>query len=138
MSVGRALSGLGVGILFGLGLSVSQMVNPEKVLAFLNIAANWDPSLVFVMGAASVVTFIGYRWASGSPPVFDTQHYLPTNRQIDWHLVVGACLFGVGWGLAGYCPGPAITALSAGTVEPAIFVASLLAGSQLTRLFLSR
>jgi len=135
MRAGRAVTGLGVGMLFGIGLSVSQMVNPEKVLAFLTLTSSWDPSLLFVMGAASLVTFIGYRWATGRPPVYDVKHYLPTNRELDGPLIIGACIFGVGWGLAGYCPGPAITALSSGTLEPVAFLAAMLAGSQVARLY---
>lgn len=135
MRVGRSLSGLGAGVLFGVGLSVSQMVNPEKVLGFLTLTSAWDPSLLFVMGAASLVAFIGFRWATGRPPVYDVKHYLPTNRQIDWPLIIGACIFGIGWGLAGYCPGPAITALSSGMLEPVIFLIAMLAGSQVARLF---
>jgi uncharacterized membrane protein YedE/YeeE len=134
MIVQRSVAGFTVGVLFGLGLAVSQMVNPEKVLAFLNVVANWDPSLLLVMGAASGVTFIGYRWATNKAPFFESQHYLPTARDIDYRLVLGAVIFGLGWGLAGYCPGPAITGLSSGASEPFIFVAAMLAGSQIARL----
>lgn len=135
MKVGRSLTGLIVGVLFGIGLSVSQMANPEKVLGFLTLTSSWDPSLLFVMGAASLVVFVGYRWATGRPPVFDVKHHLPTNRQLDWQLITGACIFGIGWGLAGYCPGPAVTALSSSALEPVIFVVAMLAGSQVARLF---
>ena len=135
MTLGRSLSGLAVGTLFGLGLALSQMANPEKVLAFLNVAGTWDPSLVFVMGGATIVAFVGFRWATRGAPLFEKEHQLPTNRRIDARLVGGAVLFGLGWGLAGYCPGPAITALSSGLAEPVIFVAAMVAGSQIARLF---
>ena len=135
MNLGRAFSGLAVGTLFGLGLAISQMANPEKVLAFLNVAGSWDPSLLFVMGGATAVAFFGFRWATRSAPFFEEEHFLPTNNDIDVRLLSGATLFGLGWGLAGYCPGPAITALSSGLMEPVIFVAAMVAGSQLARLF---
>lgn len=138
MKIKRAVSGLALGTLFGLGLAVSQMANPEKVLAFLNIAADWDPSLLLVMAAATGVALIGFRWATRRPPLFEARHYLPTSTDIDTRLVGGAMLFGLGWGLAGYCPGPAITGLGSGSPEPWIFVASMLAGSQLSRLIAAR
>lgn len=131
--VRRSVAGLLVGTLFGLGLAVSQMANPEKVLAFLNVIANWDPSLLLVMAAATAIAFVGYRWATNSGPLFETRHYLPTARQIDPRLLIGAVIFGIGWGLAGYCPGPALTGLSSGTAEPFIFVAAMLTGSQIAR-----
>jgi len=134
MNVGRSLTGLGVGILFGMGLAVSQMANPEKVLAFLNVAAGWDPSLLLVMAAATGVAFFGYRWAVRSQPRFEPRHQLPTSRKIDRRLVGGAIIFGLGWGLAGYCPGPAITGLSSGALEPILFVVAMICGSQLARI----
>ena len=132
--VGRAVTGLGVGVLFGVGLSVSQMVNPEKVLSFLTLTPSWDPSLLFVMGAATVIAFFGFRRATDHQPVFDVEHYLPSNRQIDGKLMIGASLFGVGWGLAGYCPGPAITGLGAGSIEPILFIVSMIVGTQIAKL----
>lgn len=133
MIVRRSLAGLAVGILFGLGLAVSQMANPEKVLAFLNLAGNWDPSLLLVMGAATGVAFVGFRWATNSAPLFETRHYLPTAKDIDFRLFLGAVVFGLGWGLAGYCPGPAITALGSGGFEPLVFVIAMITGSQIAR-----
>ena len=133
MIVRRALAGLAVGTLFGAGLAVSQMTNALKVLAFLNLSGNWDPSLLLVILAATSVTFFGYRWATNKAPLFEEKHYLPTARDIDVRLVIGAVIFGVGWGLAGYCPGPAITGLGSGSAEPIIFVAAMVVGSQIAR-----
>lgn len=130
---GRTLSGLAAGTLFGLGLAVSQMMNPAKVLSFLNLAGAWDPSLALVMAAATAVAFIGFRWAAQGAPLFAEKYYLPTRRDIDARLITGAAIFGTGWGLAGYCPGPALTALASGALEPALFVLSMLAGSQVAR-----
>jgi len=133
MIVRRSLAGFVVGIVFGIGLAVSKMANPEKVLAFLNLASDWDPSLLFVMGAATTVAFAGHRWVTNSAPLFEAKHHLPTARRIDYRLILGAILFGIGWGLAGYCPGPAITGLSGGAVEPFVFVVAMVGGSQLVR-----
>ena len=134
----RALAGLAIGILFGVGLAVSQMTNALKVLAFLNVSGDWDPSLLLVMLAATSVTFFGYRWATNKAPLFEEKHYLPTARDIDVRLVTGAVVFGVGWGLAGYCPGPAITVLGSGSIEPIIFIAAMVVGSQIARLVQDR
>lgn len=138
MIVRRSLTGLGVGMLFGLGLAVSQMTNPEKVLAFLNVAGNWDPSLLLVMGAASGVAFFGYRWATINAPLFESRYYLPSAKNIDRPLILGGMIFGLGWGLAGYCPGPAITGLGSGSLEPLVFVIAMLVGSQVERFAQSR
>jgi len=92
------------GLLFGGGLTVSQMVNPEKVISFLDITGNWDPSLAFVMGGALLVTLIGYKFVlKRSGPLFDDKFRLPTRKDIDAPLLIGAALFGIGWGLAGLC-----------------------------------
>lgn len=138
MIVRRALAGLAVGTLFGVGLAVSQMTNALKVLAFLNLGGDWDPSLLLVMLGATSVTFLGYRWVTKKAPLFEEKHYLPAARDIDLRLVTGAVVFGVGWGLAGYCPGPAITGLGSGSVEPIIFVAAMVIGSQIARLVQGR
>lgn len=130
----KSVAGFATGTLFGVGLAVAQMTNPEKVLSFLRLVPGWDPSLALVMVAAIPVTWIGYRWAQRSPPVFDTAFRLPDARQIDARLLTGAALFGVGWGLAGYCPGPVITGLATGSIEPPVFVAAMLGGSQLARI----
>jgi len=132
--VAQSLAGLLAGTVFGLGLAISQMVNPEKVLAFLDVFGDWDPSLLFVMGGAVVVTFIGYRLVMPKQPLFESEHALPGNKSIDKRLLVGAAIFGAGWGAAGYCPGPAITALASGLLEPVIFVIALVAGSHIAHM----
>lgn len=122
------------GLLFGIGLAVSQMINPEKVLAFLDVSGNWDPSLALVMASALLVSAIGYRLSQRrAQPVFATRFEIPTSRDIDWRLLTGALIFGIGWGLAGYCPGPALAAAGIGTAEPLIFVVAMLAGSGVAR-----
>ena len=123
------LSGLVAGIVFGLGLSISQMTNPEKVQSFLDLFGNWDPSLLFTMGSAVVVTFLGYRMVLNRGPVFGEKLHLPGKSDIDMRLLSGALIFGVGWGFAGYCPGPAITGISGGLTEPVIFVAAMVLGA---------
>ena len=134
MNPARVAAGLLIGGVFGLGLAVSGMANPEKVLGFLDLVDRWDPSLIFVMGGAVAVTFVGYRWASRSAPILDVKHYLPTSQVIDARLVVGSAVFGLGWGLAGYCPGPALAGIATGSWEPPVFIAAMFAGSQLARL----
>lgn len=130
----QGLTGLATGTLFGVGLGVAQMSNPEKILSFLDVFGHWDPSLLLVMAAAVTVTFLGYRWIMPNEPLFETAHALPTSTQIDTRLIIGAVLFGLGWGAAGYCPGPAITALGSGSPEPFVFLAALLVGSQAARM----
>ena len=107
------------GLLFGLGLTVSQMIDPNKVLGFLDIAGDWDPSLILVMAGAIPVAAVGY-WAGG--------RVAPARSAIDKRLVIGAGLFGIGWGLVGFCPGPALAALSFGDPKTLLFVAAMLAG----------
>lgn len=134
--MGRNFAALLAGLIFGLGLTISEMVNPAKVLAFLDLFGNWDPSLAFVMGAALLVTAIGYRIAWARPkPVFADQFQVPGNRQIDQRLAVGAVLFGIGWGLVGLCPGPAISALTFGGTQIYVFLASMGAGMALFEVF---
>lgn len=127
--MGRSLSALIAGLIFGLGLTISEMVNPAKVLAFLDVLGDWDPSLAFVMGAALLVTAIGYRmvWRA-ERPVFAAQFQVPGNREVDVRLAMGAVLFGVGWGLVGLCPGPAISALTFGGTPVFGFLAAMGAG----------
>lgn len=123
------------GLLFGLGLIVSEMVNPAKVLAFLDIFGNWDPSLAFVMGGAVAVSTLGYRLAKHrGVPVFAPRLEIPTRRDLDPRLIGGAALFGVGWGLVGLCPGPALAALTFGRWQVFVFVAAMVAGMTLFRL----
>jgi len=118
------------GILFGLGLAVSQMIDPDKVISFLNITGNWDPSLALVLFSAVGVTALGFSLVSRRvQPLFDDAFKLPKRSDIDIRLVSGAAIFGVGWGLAGYCPGPAIAALTTGSLQPLLFVVAMLIGS---------
>lgn len=130
----RSFAALAAGLLFGLGLAVSQMVNPLKVLAFLDVFGSWDPSLAFVMGGAIAVTAPGfYLLRKLDRPVLAPRFQWPERRDLDRKLLGGAALFGVGWGLAGYCPGPALgaVALSArGDVfwEPFIFLPAMIVG----------
>ena len=129
-----ALSALVSGILFGLGLAISQMTNPAKVLAFLDITGDWDPSLAFVMGGAVAVSFVAFRIANARHrPLFGDTFQLPTRQDIDTPLVAGSILFGIGWGLAGLCPGPAITAVVSGQGKIFVFLAAMLAGMLLFR-----
>lgn len=132
--IARALTALLAGVLFGLGFGVSGLVNPAKVQAFLDVAGNWDPSLAFVMAAAVAVTLLGYRLAIGrGRPLLDSAFALPTSTHLDVRLLGGSALFGVGWGLVGACPGPAVSAASFGAVKPLAFVAAMAAGMILAR-----
>lgn len=124
-----ALSAFGAGLLFGIGLLVSGMANPEKVLGFLDLAGAWDPSLAFVMGGAIIIGLLAFaiaRKRTLSFLGFDMK--LPDNRRIDRRLVIGSLTFGAGWGLAGFCPGPGLVALGAGEAKAAVFVAAMIAG----------
>lgn len=125
----RAISALFIGILFGLGLTISGMINPAKIIAFLDVAGRWDPSLLVVMAAALAVSFVGYRIVlARRAPLFGAAFQLPTKTTIDKPLIVGSALFGVGWGLAGLCPGPAISAAALGNGDIYIFLIALAAG----------
>jgi len=124
------------GLLFGLGLAISEMVNPEKVLGFLDVAGSWDPSLMFVLGAGLLVTIITFRpIIRMAQPVLDAEFRFPTYPNIDVKLIGGATLFGIGWGLVGYCPGPAIASLAYGEIESVIFLCALLIGLYADRLY---
>lgn len=127
------------GLLFGGGLTVSQMVNPSKVISFLDITGNWDPSLAFVMGGALIVTFIGYRLVlKGKKPLFEDRFRLPTRKDIDAPLIAGAALFGIGWGLAGLCPGPALASVSFAGTNALIFTATMVLTIMVYRLMRAR
>ncbi len=124
-----------IGVVFGLGLSVSGMINPAKVLNFFDIAGNWDASLAFVMGGALLVALPGYQWIfRRGRPIIDVAFDLPLKRAIDGRLILGAAIFGVGWGLVGLCPGPALSGLGTGSVDILIFVIALVGGILLNRL----
>jgi uncharacterized protein len=123
------------GMIFGAGLAISGMVNPAKVLNFFDIAGTWDPSLIFVMAGALLVTAIGYRLAfRRQAPIFAPQFNLPDARDIDARLIGGSALFGLGWGLSGFCPGPAIASLTTLSLEPVIFIIAMLAGMLVAKL----
>jgi uncharacterized membrane protein YedE/YeeE len=131
----RILAGVIAGALFGAGLSVSGLIDPAKVAGFLDVAGAWDASLAFVMLGAVTVTAIGYRIVlRRSRPLFDAGFVLPTRTDIDPALALGAALFGIGWGLSGYCPGPALAGLGFGSMEAYAFVAAMLIGMGLARL----
>ena len=117
------------GVLMGLGLAVSGMINPAKVLNFLDLAGDWDPTLAVVMASALLTTMVGYRFAlRREAPIFATGFSLPGRRDIDRRLIAGAALFGIGWGIAGFCPGPAIAALTSLRAEPFLFVVAMAIG----------
>ena len=129
------LSAFASGLLFGLGLIVSQMVNPAKVLGFLDIFGNWDPSLALVMGGAVAVSALGYLIAKRrGVPVLAPRLEIPTRRDLDSRLIGGAALFGIGWGLAGLCPGPALVGLTFGPWQMFVFVAAMIIGMAIFRL----
>jgi uncharacterized membrane protein YedE/YeeE len=123
------------GIVFGLGITVSGMINPAKVLNFFDIAGNWDPSLAFVMGGGLITALIGYRLVFGrmKAPLLGVDFSAPDTGALDRRLVGGAAVFGVGWGIAGFCPGGAIPALGLLRSEALVFVAAMMAGIALAR-----
>ena len=122
------IAAFGAGVLFGIGLWLSGMANPRKVLDFLDITGNWDPSLLLVMGGAVMVTLFAFR------PLIRRKGLAFEKTRIDAPLVLGAALFGIGWGIGGYCPGPALTALSNLTAEVFVFVAAMIAGGVFARI----
>jgi uncharacterized membrane protein YedE/YeeE len=131
----RALVALLAGVLFGLGLAIAQMTDPLKVQAFLDLAGDWDPSLAFVMGGAVTVAALGFALVRRRPaPWLEERFHISARSAIDRDLCLGALLFGIGWGAAGYCPGPAISSLGFGNAEALWFVPALLAGAALQRL----
>ncbi len=125
----RMLVNLFAGALFGLGLAISGMVDPQKVIGFLDVAGDWDPTLAFVMGGALLVTIPAFRLIFKRPrPVLADEFELPTKKGLDTRLLGGSALFGVGWGLSGFCPGPAVTALTTGLTPVFAFVVAMIAG----------
>lgn len=131
----KLLFALITGLVFGVGIALSGMMDPTKVLNFFDIAGTWDPSLAFVMGGALVVTFVGYRlvWRRDAP-LFGGSFQGPTTAVIDSKLIGGSALFGMGWGIAGFCPGAAIPALGTGRWEVVLFLLSVAAGFYVRRL----
>jgi hypothetical protein len=132
------IASLATGIIFGAGLALSDMINPARVLGFLDLAGNWDPSLAFVMGGAIIPMVIAYALSRRMrTPLFDQSFFIPENRVLDSRLLIGAALFGIGWGLVGLCPGPAIAGLVLGMWQPWLFVAAMLGGMGIHRQLLS-
>jgi uncharacterized membrane protein YedE/YeeE len=128
------LSSLVIGSIFGAGLAISQMMNPAKVVAFLDVAGDWDPTLGLVMIGALIASIPGFLLVrQRQAPILGGRFQIPTRRDSDIRLVAGAAIFGVGWGLAGFCPGPALAALSTGLWQVAVFVAAMVAGMVLFR-----
>ena len=123
------------GLIFGVGIAVSGMMDPAKVLNFFDVAGTWDPGLAFVMGGALSVPFVGYRlvWLRDAP-LFDRRFQVPTADAIDLKLIGGSALFGIGWGIAGFCPGAAIPALGTGRWEVALFLVCVAIGLYIRRL----
>ena len=125
----QILTALATGLIFGLGLILSGMTDPSKVIGFLDLTGQWDPSLAFVMGGAILVGLVAFQFAKGrEKSLLGDLMRLPTARQVDFRLVLGSLAFGIGWGLAGYCPGPALVAVAQGGIQPLIFMAAMLAG----------
>ena len=132
----RVLFGLISGLVFGLGLIISEMTNPAKVIGFLDVLDGWDPSLAFVMASGVLVFGVGYALFKGrTTSLLGAPVTLPTGRLIDAPLVVGSALFGLGWGLVGFCPGPAIAALTIGGIPAYTFVIAMILGMLLHRAY---
>lgn len=135
----RAGAALLAGTVFGAGLALAQMIDPRKVLAFLDVAGDWDPSLLFVLSGAVLVAALGFRFVlRRQAPLIDDRFRLPAATAVDAALVSGAAIFGVGWGLGGYCPGPAIASLGFGNPEALWFVPAMMMGAGLQRWRLGR
>ena len=130
----RELISFLAGLIFSIGLCLSGMINPAKVLAFLDVFGAWDPSLALVMAGAVAVTALGYRLVLQRPqPLLDAAFHVPTRRDIDGRLLGGAAIFGAGWGLVGFCPGPAVAALSSGSTKSVAFFVAMLLGMAIGR-----
>jgi hypothetical protein len=118
-----------IGMVFGFGLTISEMINPARVIGFLDVTGRWDPTLAFVMAGALAVTLPAFSIIlRRARPVLSRQFYLPTKSKIDRAVIFGAAIFGVGWGLAGFCPGPALAGLASGDPGVFLFVAAMIAG----------
>ena len=125
----KTVSAFAIGLVFGIGILLSGMADPAKVLNFFDVFGTWDPSLIFVMGGALIVTAIGYRLVFRMPaPVLSTAFHLPTRKDLDMKLVGGSAIFGIGWGLSGFCPGGLVPAIGLGISAPIITALSILAG----------
>ena len=131
----NGLAALVVGFVFAIGLGISGMTQPQKVVGFLDLFGNWDPSLIFVMVGGIIVHFVTYKLIrKRKSPLLSTDWHVPTKKEITPALVIGSLLFGIGWGLGGFCPGPAVTSLASFEAKPFIFVMSMLVGMFLFRL----
>lgn len=130
----RAVASLGAGTVFGVGLALSHMTDPERVLGFLDVTGPWDPRLLGVLGGAVAVTALSFRpLLRRTAPILDQRFHLPAFTRIDAPLLIGSALFGIGWGIGGYCPGPAIAALGSGNAELLWLLPSMLLGAALQR-----
>ena len=130
----QRLTVLASGLIFGIGLTVSGMVNPVKIINFLDLAGTFDATLILVMGGAVIITAIGYYFVlKQKQPLFADRFYLPTVKDIDLRLIGGSALFGVGWGLSGFCPGPAIASLAFGHIESIIMLFAMAVGAVIAR-----
>ena len=135
----RSVVAFAVGLIFALGLGLSGMTQPGKVIGFLDVLGNWDPSLLFVMASALAVHMTAYRLIrKRASPLLAAEFEIPINRTIDRKLAVGAAIFGVGWGLAGYCPGPAIVSVASLYEKPILFVITMAIGMLVYRRFAVR
>lgn len=135
MAIKEWLAALAAGTIFGFGLALSQMADPGRVLGFLDVAGNWDPTLLFVMGGALAVTLVSFRVVLKRPaPALGGRFHLPTKQDLDMPLIGGSALFGVGWGLVGFCPGPAIASVAWGLWPSFVFIAAMLPGAWLGNL----
>lgn len=128
----KMIAALFCGLLFGLGLAIAQMINPAKVIGFLDIAGNWDPSLAFVMmGALTVMTSARFLILKREKPLLEIDFHLPDRNDIDRKLILGAVLFGMGWGIGGFCPGPALASLGIANSKLLFFVGAMLVGASI-------
>jgi len=135
----KALSEIFCGAIFGLGLAVSGMTDQTKVIGFLDVLGQWQPDLLFVIGSAVLITTVGfYLVLKRSTPLFSMNFHLPTKDTIDKKLILGAIIFGIGWGLYGYCPGPAISALAYGNSEPLLFIGAMILGMATNHFFIRK
>lgn len=133
------LAALATGVIFGIGLTLAQMTDPRKVLNFLDLAGTWDPSLLLVLGGATGLALVAFRLVLRRPtPLFDARFHLPEVTVVDARLLAGSALFGIGWGLAGYCPGPAFASIGLGNAEALWIVPAMLAGAALQQVLLPR
>lgn len=131
----NSIAALIVGFVFAIGLGLSGMTQPQKVIGFLDIFGNWNPSLIFVMMGAIAVHFVTFRFImKRSSPLLSTQWHVPTKNEVTPSLVIGGAIFGVGWALGGFCPGPAVTSLATLDQTPVIFILSMLVGMALFKL----